>query len=55
MLSGFIAVIVKGSIDAGGFGDLLDVYQEGNRSVWLEIDPDPRYRHTIWSIVIGTV
>ena len=29
MLSGFIAIIVKGSIDAGGFGDLLDVYQEG--------------------------
>lgn len=55
MLSGFIAIIVKGSIDAGGFGDLLDVYQEGNRSVWLEIDPDPRYRHTIWAIVIGKV
>ena len=53
MLAGFVAIIVKGSIDNGGFDEIADTYRAGNRSVWDDFSFDPRYRHTFWSIVIG--
>jgi len=55
MLAGFIAIIVKGSIDHDGFGNIVDTYRMGNRSVWTDFQFDPRYRHTFWSIVVGGV
>ena len=55
MLSGFIAIIVKGSIDHGGFSNISDAYREGGRNVWAEFQGDPRYRLTVWSILIGGI
>jgi len=55
MLAGFVAILAKGSIDHDGFGNVLDSYRAGNRTVWDDFQPDPRYRHTFWSIVIGGV
>ena len=53
MLSGFIAIIIKGSLDYGGFSYISESYRESGRYVWAEFMPDPRYRHTVWSILIG--
>ena len=55
MLSGFIAIIIKGSLDYGGFSNISQSYREGGRYVYDEFMADPRYRHTVWSIVVGGV
>ena len=31
----------------------MQTYHDGNRSVWNDFDPDPRIRHSFWSILIG--
>jgi len=55
MLGGFISIIIKGSVDHGGFSEIIQTYRDGNRNVWGDFEGDPRYRHTFWSILIGGV
>jgi hypothetical protein len=53
MFSGVIAVIVKGTIDAGGFSNLFEINHEGGRLNFFEFDPNPLIRQSFWSLVIG--
>ncbi|XP_072048595.1 sodium-coupled monocarboxylate transporter 1-like [Amphiura filiformis] len=53
MLVGFTMVIVKGSIDVGGLGEVWRISQDGGRIDFMHFEMDPRVRHTFWSITIG--
>jgi len=55
MMSGFMAIIVKGSMDHGGISNIYQSYSDANRIVWKDFQFDHRYRHTFWSITIGNV
>ncbi|XP_033096745.1 sodium-coupled monocarboxylate transporter 1-like [Anneissia japonica] len=53
MIAGFIAVIIKGSIDMGGFSNVWDIANKGGRIEFVDFRVDPRVRHSFWSICIG--
>ena len=55
MFSGVIAVIVKGTSDVGGFGNLVDINSEGGRLNFFNFDPNPFVRQSFWSLVIGGI
>ena len=52
MLAGFAAVIIYGAADIG-LGEVFSINSRDHRLDLLEVDPDPRQRHTIWSILIA--
>ena len=52
MLAGFAAVIIYGWADIG-LGEVFSINSRDHRLDLFEIDPDPRQRHTIWSILIA--
>ena len=45
MLAGFLAVLIKGSLDHGA-AKITETYRLGARNVWGDFMLDPRYRHT---------
>ncbi|XP_032898629.1 sodium-coupled monocarboxylate transporter 1 isoform X1 [Amblyraja radiata] len=53
MISGFLAVIIRGSVVQGGFQRIWNISQEGGRLNFWDFDPDPLRRHTFWTIVVG--
>nr|XP_039267207.1 sodium-coupled monocarboxylate transporter 1-like [Styela clava] len=53
MLSGFVIVIIQGSINLGGFSNIWEAAQDGGRIDFHSFEIDPRIRHTFWSILIG--
>eukprot|EP00057_Strongylocentrotus_purpuratus_P014276 XP_011668750.1 PREDICTED: sodium-coupled monocarboxylate transporter 2-like [Strongylocentrotus purpuratus] len=53
MVSGLLAVIIKGSIDLGGFSNVLRIVGEGNRLNLFEMSTDVTVRHTFWGLTIG--
>jgi len=53
MFGSFLAIIIKGNIDAGGASRVFDVNYQSGRVELFNFDPDPRQRHTVWSLVIG--
>ncbi|KAI8505547.1 Sodium-coupled monocarboxylate transporter 1 [Branchiostoma belcheri] len=55
MVTGFLAVIIQGSIEAGGLGKVWDIANSGHRLEIFNFDPDPRVRHTNWNIWVGGV
>jgi sodium-coupled monocarboxylate transporter 8/12 len=52
MFAGMIAVIIKGAVDEG-FGHIWETMYNDSRVEFLNFDPNPLTRHTIWSLVIG--
>ena len=44
-----------GSYDHGGLASIYETYSENDRVNFSEFSLDPRYRHTFWTIMIGTV
>ncbi|XP_041483859.1 sodium-coupled monocarboxylate transporter 1-like [Lytechinus variegatus] len=48
MISGLLAVIIKGSSDLGGFSNVLRIVDEGNRLDLFEFSTDVTVRHTFW-------
>ncbi|XP_072045449.1 sodium-coupled monocarboxylate transporter 1-like [Amphiura filiformis] len=52
-LIGFIAILIKGSIDHGGFTNIWRINQDGGRIEFWNFSPDPRVRHTFWGISFG--
>merc|ERR1719291_1140318 len=53
MFGSFLAVIIKGNFDAGGASLVWDRNYQSGRVELFNFDPDPRQRHTVWSLVIG--
>lgn len=59
VLQGFIVLIgllmttFTAAASAGGWGQVWEKCWQGNRIDFLRFDFDPRYRHTVWSLVVG--
>ena len=53
MIAGLVAVLVESSRIAGGFGKAWEVAAENQRIEFFNVNPDPRTRHSVWSMVIG--
>ncbi|XP_022090973.1 sodium-coupled monocarboxylate transporter 1-like isoform X2 [Acanthaster planci] len=53
MISGFLALIIAGSMRLGGITNVWNIAEEGGRIDFFNFDPDPTVRHTFWSVVVG--
>ncbi|GCC37278.1 hypothetical protein chiPu_0015781, partial [Chiloscyllium punctatum] len=53
MMSGFIAIMIRGTYLAGGAHSVLATAYNGSRINFGDFDPDPRRRYTFWTFVIG--
>lgn len=49
MFAAIYCVIVKGVIDAGGFSNIWEIANQGGRIEFLNWDPDPTVRQTVWT------
>lgn len=54
MFAGVIAVIIKGTYDAGGLSNLWQINSSGGRLNFFVFDPNPLIRQSFWSLVIGS-
>uniref|UniRef100_A0A0B6ZWN2 Sodium-coupled monocarboxylate transporter 1 n=1 Tax=Arion vulgaris TaxID=1028688 RepID=A0A0B6ZWN2_9EUPU len=55
MFAGIFSILIKGTIDAGGPKAVWDVAYRGGRLNFFNFDPDPRTRHTFWSLFVGSI
>uniref|UniRef100_A0A8B9JNL2 Sodium-dependent multivitamin transporter n=1 Tax=Astyanax mexicanus TaxID=7994 RepID=A0A8B9JNL2_ASTMX len=55
MFAGQLAVIVVGTHQAGGIGEVWRRAQNGSRISGLELNPDPLERHTFWTLGVGGI
>ncbi|XP_041060856.1 sodium/iodide cotransporter-like isoform X1 [Carcharodon carcharias] len=53
MMSGFIAIMIRGTYLVGGSGRFLENAYNGSRINFGDFDPDPRRRYTFWTFVVG--
>uniref|UniRef100_A0A8C0BJ86 Solute carrier family 5 member 5 n=1 Tax=Buteo japonicus TaxID=224669 RepID=A0A8C0BJ86_9AVES len=53
MLSGFIAIIIRGVLLVGGPASVLGIATNGSRVNFGDFNPDPRSRYTVWTFVLG--
>ncbi|XP_044753033.1 sodium-coupled monocarboxylate transporter 1-like isoform X2 [Coccinella septempunctata] len=53
MFGALILVVVKGTFDAGGFGNVWQRNWDSDRIEGPNFDLDPSSRHTVWSLSIG--
>ncbi|XP_078700496.1 sodium-coupled monocarboxylate transporter 1-like isoform X1 [Branchiostoma floridae x Branchiostoma belcheri] len=53
MFAGMIAVLIKGSIQAGGIATVFRLAAESDRIEFFNFSPDPTIRHTVWCLVVG--
>ncbi|GBM51480.1 Sodium-coupled monocarboxylate transporter 1 [Araneus ventricosus] len=53
MFFALLSVIVKGSIDVGGFPEVLSIAEKGGRLNFFNTTFDPTLRFTVWSTLIG--
>ncbi|XP_059613300.1 putative sodium-dependent multivitamin transporter [Phlebotomus argentipes] len=53
MFAAVYCIIIVAVGLAGGFGEIWRIADEGGRIEFLNIDPDPTVRHTLWSLIIG--
>ncbi|XP_069191765.1 sodium-coupled monocarboxylate transporter 1-like [Procambarus clarkii] len=53
MYGSIIFIIIKGTLDVGGFSAVWARNAESGRTQLIDFDPDPTTRHTFWSLVIG--
>ena len=44
---------VVGTLEVGGFGEVVRRIQEGERDTFFDFNPDPRIRNTFWTLAIG--
>ena len=54
MFGAFIAIIIKGSEDAGGAKEVFDRNYQAGRVEVFTLSADPRVRHTLWGTVVGS-
>ena len=53
MFSSVICVVIKGTIDAGGFDELWNTAKLGGRIQFNDFRVDPTIRQTVWTQMIG--
>ncbi|XP_073076224.1 sodium/iodide cotransporter isoform X3 [Manis javanica] len=53
MLTGFWAVLARGTVLVGGLEQMLEVAQNHSRINLMDFDLDPRRRYTFWTFVVG--
>ncbi|XP_061171925.1 sodium-coupled monocarboxylate transporter 1-like [Saccostrea echinata] len=53
MFMGIFAILIKGTMVAGGLSNVIEINKNTGRLDILNFDPDPTIRHTFWSLVIG--
>ncbi|KAM6369199.1 sodium/iodide cotransporter [Pluvialis apricaria] len=53
MLSGFIAIIIRGVLLVGGPATVLSIATNGSRVNFGDFNPDPRSRYTVWTFLLG--
>ncbi|CAD7080203.1 unnamed protein product [Hermetia illucens] len=53
MFISVVAVVILGTIHIGGVEDVFKKASEGGRIIFLNVDPSPYERHTLWSVLIG--
>ncbi|KAG8227162.1 hypothetical protein J437_LFUL001706 [Ladona fulva] len=53
MFAAVFSIIIKAAIDLGGLGEIWKIAEEGGRIEFFDFNPDPRVRHTFWSLTIG--
>ena len=46
-------IVIRGTFDVGGFKRVWEIGTQGNRTEIFDWNPDPRVRHSFWSLVIG--
>ncbi|XP_069104575.1 sodium-coupled monocarboxylate transporter 1-like isoform X2 [Argopecten irradians] len=54
MTIGMVVVIIKGTIDVGDFGKVLQINKDNLRINYFNFDPDPTVRHTFWTLLGGS-
>ncbi|XP_071089252.1 sodium-coupled monocarboxylate transporter 2-like [Haliotis cracherodii] len=50
---GIFIVLVKGVHEVGGLATTWELAKEGGRIPYVNFDPDPRVRHSFWSLIVG--
>jgi len=53
MLSGYVAIVSKASVDFGSFKNISEPYKMSENWVYDEFSWDPRIRHSFWTVIIG--
>ncbi|XP_053906552.1 sodium/iodide cotransporter [Cuculus canorus] len=53
MLSGFLAIIIRGVLLVGGPTRVLAIAANGSRVNFGDFNPDPRSRYTVWTFLLG--
>ncbi|KAJ7426552.1 solute carrier family 5 member 5 [Willisornis vidua] len=53
MLSGFIAIVIRGVLLVGGPARVLGIAANGSRVNFGDFNPDPRSRYTVWTFLLG--
>uniref|UniRef100_A0A674IA01 Solute carrier family 5 member 5 n=1 Tax=Terrapene triunguis TaxID=2587831 RepID=A0A674IA01_9SAUR len=53
MLSGFIAILIQGTLLVGGPSAALEIASNHSRVNLADFDPDPRSRYTFWTFTFG--
>ncbi|XP_050390523.1 sodium-dependent multivitamin transporter isoform X2 [Patella vulgata] len=53
IIAGLLAALIQGSILTGGFEEAWKVAADRGRVVFDVFDPDPKVRHSFWTVVFG--
>lgn len=53
MIAGLIVVLVRSSSITGGFVQAWEIAKESGRIIFTDFNPDPRTRHSVWSMAVG--
>ncbi|KAL5004656.1 hypothetical protein ScPMuIL_018112, partial [Solemya velum] len=54
MFLGIFAILIKGTMVAGGPSKVWNINANSGRLKLFDFDPDPTIRHTFWSLLIGS-
>ncbi|OPL21337.1 sodium-coupled 1 monocarboxylate transporter, partial [Mytilus galloprovincialis] len=53
MVAGILAIVIRATLDVGGFDRVWEINSKWNRIDFWNFDPDPTVRHTFWALVVG--
>uniref|UniRef100_A0A8D0GPC4 Solute carrier family 5 member 5 n=1 Tax=Sphenodon punctatus TaxID=8508 RepID=A0A8D0GPC4_SPHPU len=53
MLSGFIAILIQGTLVVGDGASVLSIASDNSRINFQDFNPDPRSRYTFWTFTFG--